>query len=164
MARPGPKPTPTSVLKERGSWLAKLRGDEPEPPGDEGEMPEGLGVGGSEAWDAIRTALGYLTHPLVKYGLVLEHGCEKTHNDYFRHELGALGIPPQAFGWASVQIDGGIERVLRKIEDWFASRIAEGNAAVYEQAGPESLRVGLLDAGPISETASESLAIFPRDI
>ncbi|MAX27984.1 MAG: altronate hydrolase, partial [Thiotrichales bacterium] len=42
---------------------------------------EGCGVTGAQA-EALyaRSMLSYLTHPLVRCAVLLEHGCEKTHN------------------------------------------------------------------------------------
>ncbi|MGA1196339.1 MAG: UxaA family hydrolase, partial [Candidatus Latescibacterota bacterium] len=49
---------------------------------------EGCGVAGETAERLYtRTMVGYLTHPLIHSALLLEHGCEKTHNDYLRHAL-----------------------------------------------------------------------------
>ena len=49
---------------------------------------EGCGVSSGLSEELYtRTLLGYLLHPLVGPALLLEHGCEKTHNDYFRQEL-----------------------------------------------------------------------------
>src|SRR5205085_1728853 len=77
---------------------------------------EGCGVSsGSSEELYTRTMVGYLLHPLVGRGLLLEHGCEKTHNDYLRHELEGRGVDPARFGWASIQLDGGIETVARKV-------------------------------------------------
>ena len=67
----------------------------------------------------IRTMAGYLLHPTVRYAFLLEHGCEKTHNDYFSRYLKKNDIDVDRFGWASIQADGGIENVLHLIEDWF---------------------------------------------
>ena len=64
--------------------------------------------------------IGHLTHPTVALGLLLEHGCEKTHNDHVRHEIQQLGISPERYGWASVQLDGGIDAVIEKVQDWFS--------------------------------------------
>ena len=42
---------------------------------------EGCGVTGYDTEGIYaRTLVGYLSHPLVKIGLLMEHGCEKTHN------------------------------------------------------------------------------------
>ena len=120
---------------------------------------EGCGVssGPSEAL-YTRTLLGYLAHPLVKHCLLLEHGCEKTHNDYMRHHIQQIGLDPQQFGWASVQLDGGIEAVRQKIEAWFTQQLAETEPPVYELVGLEGLRLGLTSAGPLSAEMAEHMA------
>jgi altronate dehydratase len=119
---------------------------------------EGCGVSGGRAEELYRrTLLGYLTHPLVKHALLLEHGCEKTHNDYMRHHLAALGLDPQQFGWASIQLDGGIERVMAKIEAWFSREIERAAVPTYGRVGLAHLRLGLLNAGPLSAEAGHSL-------
>ncbi len=120
---------------------------------------EGCGVssGISEAMYA-RTTLGYLTHPLVKFGLLLEHGCEKTHNDYMRNQLERMGCDPQGFGWASVQLDGGIDAVTEKVDAWFTHALANSAPPVYEHCGLHALRLGLLTTGPVSPEVAQSLA------
>jgi altronate dehydratase len=124
---------------------------------------EGCGVssGASETLYA-RTLLGYLSHPLVKHCLLLEHGCEKTHNDYMRQQVEQMGLDPQRLGWASIQLDGGIEKVTQKIESWFANELAREDGPRYEWVGLEALRLGLLSAGAISETAAGALAGLTR--
>ncbi|GAC1427602.1 MAG: hypothetical protein NVSMB65_00390 [Chloroflexota bacterium] len=117
----------------------------------------GASAGSSEVLYA-RTVVGYLTHPLVGVGLLLEHGCEKTHNDYFRAALLKAGADPARFGWASVQLDGGIEAVTRKVEEWARARVAELDSPVSGEASIAALRVGLASVGPLSPTAAESLA------
>lgn len=106
----------------------------------------------------VRTLLGYLQHPLVKYCVLLEHGCEKTHNDYMSHEMARLGLDPAKFGWASVQLDGGIERAIAKMEAWFKTALAEAATPVEESAGLDGLRIGLVNAGPVSAEAAQGLA------
>ncbi|MDQ3793933.1 MAG: UxaA family hydrolase, partial [Actinomycetota bacterium] len=120
---------------------------------------EGCGnsAGSSEALFA-RTVVGHLDHPLVRFGLLLEHGCEKTHNDYFRSRLIEADLDPDHYGWASVQLDGGIEKVTRRVEDWFAETLDEAGELEYEAAGLEHLRLGLDAAGPLTEEAAQSLA------
>ena len=51
------------------------------------------------------------TSPIRRWplALLLEHGCEKTHNDYMRAALDEAGIDGSRYGFASVQLDGGIE-------------------------------------------------------
>ena len=119
---------------------------------------EGCGVSAGYAEDLqLRTLVGYLTHPLVRRAFLIEHGCEKTHNDYLRIELEKLGRDPGDFGWASIQLDGGIEAVLEKVEDWFVAELALEPVAEVVEAGLESLCVGLLGAGDVSAEAATAL-------
>ncbi len=120
---------------------------------------EGCGFsGGGGAGDPyVRSLLGYLRHPLAACVLLLEHGCEKTHNDFFRHELAARGVDLNRFGWASIQLDGGIDAVLVKVEDWFARQLAGEKPPVAVTAGVESVRVALLNSGELAEVAAAQL-------
>jgi altronate dehydratase len=102
--------------------------------------------------------LGHLDHPLVRFALLLEHGCEKTHNDYFRSRLVEADLDPECFGWASVQLDGGIEKVTRRVEDWFAAELEAADELQYEAAGLRHLRLGLMATGPLPDAAARSLA------
>jgi altronate dehydratase len=124
---------------------------------------EGCGVSGGHTEHLYdRTLAGYLTHPLVKVALLLEHGCEKTHNDYFRAHLEELGVDPGQFGWASVQLDGGIEKSLEKVEAFFA-RILETQPPVSsEEVGLDYLSLGLASAGPLADPAAAALARLTR--
>lgn len=110
----------------------------------------------------IRTLLGYLTHPAVKYCLLLEHGCEKTHNDYMRDRMVRLGLDPQEFGWASVQLDGGIDKVIAKIEGWFARKLAEAQPVRRETMGLKDLRLGLLSSDSVPPVVAQKLAHLTR--
>ncbi|HRP06663.1 MAG TPA: UxaA family hydrolase, partial [Opitutaceae bacterium] len=76
---------------------------------------EGCGYGGSTMHELLlRTYRGYATHPNVDAALFLEHGCEKIPNDVMRRHLESASISTDRFGWASVQLDGGIARALLK--------------------------------------------------
>ncbi|HET6688800.1 MAG TPA: UxaA family hydrolase [Rubrobacter sp.] len=120
---------------------------------------EGCGVSaGSAETIYSRTVLGHLASPTVRFGLLLEHGCEKTHNDYFRNRLTEAGLDPNRFGWASVQLDGGIDSVVAKVEDWFAEILENAGELQYESAGPEALRLGLYASGPVSNEIAQCLA------
>jgi altronate dehydratase len=120
---------------------------------------EGCGVSaGSAETIYSRTVLGHLASPTVRFGLLLEHGCEKTHNDYFRNRLEEAGLDPAHFGWASVQLDGGIDSVVAKVEDWFEETLDGAEELEYEDAGPEALRLGLYASGRMSDEAARSLA------
>ncbi len=127
---------------------------------------EGCGISDGRQEQRIfsRTMLGYVTHPSVKLCLLLEHGCEKTHNDYMRNEMEQLGIDHSRLGFASIQLDGGIENVVRKAEAWFANRLTEVPQAVKELAGLEALRVGIVSDGPVDDAAGEQLAKVTRTI
>jgi altronate dehydratase len=120
---------------------------------------EGCGVSaGSAETIYSRTVLGHLASPSVRFGLLLEHGCEKTHNDYFRNRLEEAGVDPNRFGWASVQLDGGIDNVVAKVEGWFDEVLQDAEPLAYESVGPEALQLGLHAAGDLSDGAAHSLA------
>jgi altronate dehydratase len=111
---------------------------------------------------STRTLLSYITHPLVRHCLLLEHGCEKTHNDHYRHAAAERGLDLNRLGWASIQLDGGIDEVMRKVEQWFAGAIAADRPPVREEAGLEALRLGLIsstgDGQPLDLALAEQLA------
>ena len=124
---------------------------------------EGCGVAGAEAEGIYaRAMLGYLTHPLVRCAVLLEHGCEKTHNDYMRNQLAERGVDTDYFGWASVQLDGGIDKVGAKVADWFRDKLDTLQPAVGESAGLGALRVGLVASGPLGDDAGQALARLTR--
>lgn len=81
---------------------------------------EGCGVAFASTREIYaQTMVGYATHPLVGACLFLEHGCEKAHNDYLHSLIAERGLAREDFGWASVQLDGGIEKVFEKIRQYF---------------------------------------------
>merc|ERR1719198_2195455 len=104
---------------------------------------EGCGSKGKTIRDNYDNILvGHLTHPLVASALILEHGCESEHNEEMKNKLTTRGVPltrqkqvaevsekaatvvgeqktEDAFGWASVQYDGGIQNVYAKAQKWF---------------------------------------------
>jgi altronate dehydratase len=112
--------------------------------------------------DAVRlsapTLLGYATHPAVRRSLLLEHGCEVTHNDFMRHRLDEMGQDLDQFGWASVQMDGGIAAVLTKIEQWFSAQAAAAAVQQRQPAGLGALRLGLIAAAPPPPGVARALA------
>lgn len=111
-----------------------------------------------------RTMIGYVTHPLVKHCLLLEHGCEKTHNDFMKHQMKKMGVDASKLGFASIQLDGGIEKVTEKVENWFAERIKNAPATTAETVGLEAVRVAIVSDGEISNEEAEQLAIFAKTI
>lgn len=111
-----------------------------------------------------RTMVGYITHPLVKHCLLLEHGCEKTHNDFMRHQMEEMGVDPSRLGFASIQLDGGIEKVTKKVEAWFADQLSAVQPAEMGTVGLEALRIGIVSDGPVAEAAGEQLAMLTKMI
>lgn len=119
---------------------------------------EGCGVSGGRSEEIYtRTMIGHLTHPTVALGLLLEHGCEKTHNDHVRHEIQKLGISPERYGWASVQLDGGIDAVIEKVQNWFSETLSEKPAVPVVDAGLEHLCIAVTSTGEATEEVSQSL-------
>ena len=119
---------------------------------------EGCGVSSGRSEEIYtRTMIGHLTHPTVALGLLLEHGCEKTHNDHVRHEIQQLGISPERYGWASVQLDGGIDAVIEKVQDWFSEELADKPTVPVVNAGLENLCIAVTSTGTTTEEVSESL-------
>ena len=119
---------------------------------------EGCGVSGGRSEEIYtRTMIGHLTHPTVALGLLLEHGCEKTHNDHVRYEIQKLGISPERYGWASVQLDGGIDAVIEKVQDWFSETLADKPSVPVVDAGLEHLCIAVTSTSTVSEEVSQSL-------
>ncbi len=126
---------------------------------------EGCGVSSGPTEELYtRTLLGYLTHPLVRFGLLIEHGCEKTHNGYMTLQLERMGLDPTCFGWASIQLDGGIDQVSQKVEQWFFYKLSAAPPAVYVQRGLETIRLGLLAQEPLPGEVALSLAKLTRAV
>ena len=126
---------------------------------------EGCGVSGGVSEEMyIRTMTGYLTHPMTAAALLLEHGCERTHNDFYRQQLADRGVDPGGFGWASVQLDGGIEKVIDRIESWFVEILDECQETVAGEAGLSRLSLGVAAAGPVSDDVSEALSRLIFDV
>ena len=126
---------------------------------------EGCGVSSGQTEEIYtRTLVGHLTHPTVGLGLLLEHGCEKTHNDHVLHALETHGIDSNRYGWASIQLDGGIEAVTRKAERWFENTLEEMPAPRHADVGLEHLRLGLTSSGKVFERVARSLARLTQEI
>ena len=126
---------------------------------------EGCGVSSGRSEEIYtRTMIGHLTHPAVTLGLLLEHGCEKTHNDHVRHEIQKLGISPEHYGWASVQLDGGIDAVIEKVQDWFSDELANKPAVPAVDVGLEHLRIAVTSTGEATEEVLKSLTQLTHGI
>ena len=116
----------------------------------------------------LRTLLGHLVHRSVRHAILLEHGCEQTHNDAVRNYLAERGHSVARFGFASVQMDGGIAKVQAKVAGQLEAMAAArtpgpgagpgpGGAAslARETAGAEELRVALAANGPVPDAIGE---------
>jgi altronate dehydratase len=126
---------------------------------------EGCGFGGETMHQLLhRTYRGYVTHPNVAAALFLEHGCEKVPNDVMRRQLENAGVPLSRFGWASVQLDGGIQNSLAKIETWFAEKFAALPPAPTVPGNLGALTLGLMTAAPVSAATATTLATLAHTI
>jgi altronate dehydratase len=81
-------------------------------------------------------------------GLLLEHGCEKHHNDFIANALRTRGVDPEQYGWASVQLDGGIEKVTQKVGTWFENAASKFVNDSRQQVGLSSLVVAIMCSEP----------------
>jgi len=126
---------------------------------------EGCGFGGESMYRLLlRTYAGYATHPNVAATLLLEHGCEKVPNDIVKNHFVSAGISPDRFGWASVQLDGGIDQALGRVEAWFAQTMARLPAASAKQVDLGALTVGLMTAATVSASTVDTWAELANGI
>jgi altronate dehydratase len=126
---------------------------------------EGCGFGGEAMHKLLhRTYRGYVTHPNVAAALLLEHGCEKVPNDMMRRQLEAAQVPLDRFGWASVQLDGGIEKAIAKVEAWFNEKFATLAPAPTLPTGFGALAVGLMTAAPVAASTATAFAALARAV
>ena len=94
----------------------------------------------------LDTLAGHLAHRSVRHAVLLEHGCEQTHNDAVRRHLAERGLAAERFGWASVQMDGGIASVRAKVagqlEAMAAARAPEAPAGEPSDAAQPPTAAG----------------------
>lgn len=83
---------------------------------------EGCGFAGGDHYAlTVRILTGYLLHPDVAAGVVLEHGCDKVNLESVRAGLEARDVGPERFGWVSLQRDGGIGKAETRVREWWES-------------------------------------------
>ena len=121
----------------------------------------------------LDTLTGHLAHRCVRHAVLLEHGCEQTHNDAVRRHLAARGLPVDRFGWASVQMDGGIANVRARVEEQLRAMAAARRpgapvstppgemvevAPGFERTtvGANEIRIALVADGPLSNRMGEA--------
>jgi altronate dehydratase len=120
---------------------------------------EGCGFGGESMYHLLhRTYRGYLTHPNVAAALLLEHGCEKIPNDVMRRQLENAGVPLDRFGWASVQLDGGIAKALDRIEGWFLDRLTNSPLVEIQPTSLGAVTLAIMTAAAVTPTTAGALA------
>ncbi len=106
----------------------------------------------------LDTLTGHLAHRSVRHAVLLEHGCEMTHNDAVRNHLAGRGVAAERFGWASVQLDGGIAsvqaKVTRQLEEMAAARAAADSGR--RRVGADELRLALVADGPLARAMGEA--------
>lgn len=123
---------------------------------------EGCGVAFASTREIYaETMVGYADHPLIKACLFLEHGCEKAHNDYLHSLLADAGLTAADFGWASVQLDGGIQNVLQKIRGYFADSKA---GAPLAQRRNRPFTLALMAEGTIPAAVATTLARVTQQV
>jgi altronate dehydratase len=123
------------------------------------------GCGSTNSTDLfLRTLLGHLRHPFVEAGLLLEHGCEQTHNDKVRAYLTEHGVDAEAYGWASIQLDGGLLNVGSKVAAWFEHRLGGQQRAARTDVGVDALRLALVAAGELPEHSAAVLAALAQGV
>jgi len=64
-----------------------------------------------------RVMVGTLSYPGLQKRILLEHGCEKTHNDYMKTILDEASIDISNLDFLSIQLDGGQEAVRTRIHE-----------------------------------------------
>jgi len=104
----------------------------------------------------IRTILGYASHPMVACAVMLEHGCEKTHNDKMAGELTIMGEDKSKWGYVSIQLDGGIEKAYVKIKAYF-EEFLKAPLVPRTQAPLGALRVGIVATLAVPDEVSKIL-------
>ena len=117
---------------------------------------EGCGSANAEEL-YLQTMVGHLSHPFTQRALLLEHGCEKTHNDAVRHWLAERGESIGDLGFASVQMDGGIEKVRQRVVAWFEHNLAAMPAVKKVQATASNLSVAVMSSGTLNDQAKHRI-------
>lgn len=114
----------------------------------------------------LQTMLGHLEHRTVRSAVLLEHGCEQTHNDTVKQYLDHRGVGTGRFGWASVQLDGGLENVRDKIAGQFSRSAQYGGdeSARRAAASAGDLRLGLTATGDLGDATAALLGELARSL
>lgn len=112
----------------------------------------------------LQTLAGHLCHRFTRHALLLEHGCERTHNDAVRHYLARAGRGIEGLGFASVQLDGGMRKVEDKVAHWFEGEMHDERWPDTQPAGTADLRLALLATGPLPDAAARAFAALAAGV
>jgi altronate dehydratase len=122
---------------------------------------EGCGCSSGDSEEILlRTLAGHLRHPFVRHALLLEHGCEKTHNDALRSHLKHEGVDLNRFGWGSVQMDGGIELAVKKARHWLSDSLSHASPEERVEVPLTGITIGVIADGAgaaLAQTLSAAL-------
>mmetsp|Transcript_89660 Transcript_89660/g.240523 ORF Transcript_89660/g.240523 Transcript_89660/m.240523 type:complete len:789 (-) Transcript_89660:18-2384(-) len=125
---------------------------------------EGCGTSTSAFQDELfaNVLLGHVLHPCVTRAVFLEHGCEKTHNDWFRHRIAEEGVDPEQFSYVSIQADGGIASAAKMVKDQLAAiRLP---ATQRESADLKHLRLGFAASSSVSPSYGRAIATVAAEL
>lgn len=106
----------------------------------------------------IRTMLSYARHPMVAMAVLVEHGCEKTHNDRMAETLRVAGVDPARFGYASIQLGGGIEAVQAYLSSFFQAQLSIQPLPQRQLCSLGDLHLGLVGQGKVAPAALRALS------
>ncbi|MBF0290483.1 MAG: UxaA family hydrolase [SAR324 cluster bacterium] len=124
---------------------------------------EGCGNSSGKSMEKfIRTTLNYLLHPNVSMAISLEHGCEKAHNAYMCQEFEKIGGVVKKIGWFSIQLDGGIENVLKKATKWCQRNVANLKEESAKTTDAKDTRIGIITSGSMPRFVKGTLNVFCR--
>ena len=126
---------------------------------------EGCGSSGGDSEDlANRTLIHHLLHPNVRYSVLLEHGCEKTHNDAFQNEISKAGRSTEQFDYLSLQLDGGVEKCFVSSADNFARAFKRMPLQERTEVGLDKLSIAVISRDPVPDHVQKGLATLVRAI
>lgn len=116
---------------------------------------EGCGSSSGDSEEIFtRTMINHLRHPNTGWALMLEHGCEKTHNTHFKTLMTEAGVDPSTIGYASIQADGGITAATEKVKQWFDEFVVESKRPDRAVTDWHGVSIGLCGIGA-DEVATE---------
>ena len=132
MGKRGPKPTPTAVLKVRGSWLAKTRKSEPKPENGQPICPRWLCAEAKSAWKQIIPKLDAMGVLATIDGNTLARYCSLwvrwKKADAFVQEKG------EAYTLRNPPVEEGQEGSVRCVMQW-------PQVAIVNKLGAELLKI-----------------------